>query len=112
MTQALATDNLEQKRWWIAIAAFIIQLCLGTIYAWSVVKNELVANQGWAEVPTSVTFMIAIAVIVHVWFPADCGSGCFVIFAKVACGAGAGNVCLRCKARNGTVAMWFDRRNE
>ena len=63
MTQALATDNLEQKRWWIAIAAFIIQLCLGTIYAWSVVKNELVANQGWAEVPTSVTFMIAIAVI-------------------------------------------------
>lgn len=52
--------KLESQRWFIAIAAIIIQLCLGTIYAWSVIKNDLVANQGWAEVPTSFAFMICV----------------------------------------------------
>ncbi len=55
--------HFERKRWSIAVAAIIIQLCLGTIYAWSVFKNDLVANHGWDEVPTSATFMICIGVI-------------------------------------------------
>jgi OFA family oxalate/formate antiporter-like MFS transporter len=56
-------ENFERKRWSIAVAAIIIQLCLGTIYAWSVFKNDLVANHGWNEVQTSATFMICIGVI-------------------------------------------------
>lgn len=55
--------NLESKRWFIAVAAIIIQLCLGTVYSWSVFKNDLVANQGWDEVATSATFMICIGII-------------------------------------------------
>ncbi|MCX6130279.1 MAG: OFA family MFS transporter, partial [Proteobacteria bacterium] len=55
--------RLETKRWFIALAAVLIQLCLGTVYAWSVFKNELVANQGWDEVATSAAFMICIAFV-------------------------------------------------
>lgn len=56
-------EHFERKRWSIAVAAIVIQLCLGTVYAWSVFKNDLVSNQGWGEVPTSATFMICIGVI-------------------------------------------------
>jgi MFS transporter, OFA family, oxalate/formate antiporter len=63
MTTIFIQQKLESQRWLIAIAAIIMQLCLGTIYAWSVVKNDLVANQNWAEVPTSTTFMICIGII-------------------------------------------------
>ncbi len=55
--------NFERKRWSIVIMAIVVQLCLGTVYAWSVFKNDLVANQGWNEVSTSMTFMICIGVI-------------------------------------------------
>lgn len=36
-------ENLETKRWLIAIAAIIMQLCLGTVYAWSVFKGPLMS---------------------------------------------------------------------
>jgi OFA family oxalate/formate antiporter-like MFS transporter len=55
--------NFARKRWSIAVAAILIQLCLGTVYAWSVFKNDLVANHGWDELQTSATFMICIGVI-------------------------------------------------
>jgi OFA family oxalate/formate antiporter-like MFS transporter len=53
----------QRKRWSIAVAAVVIQLCLGTIYSWSIFKNELVANHGWDELATSITFMVCIGVI-------------------------------------------------
>lgn len=62
-TEQKSLEHFERKRWSIAFAAIIIQLCLGTIYAWSVFKNDLVTNQGWDEVQTSTTFMICIGVI-------------------------------------------------
>ena len=43
----MANENLESKRWFIAIAAVVIQLCLGTVYAWSVFKNPLMNMHGW-----------------------------------------------------------------
>jgi OFA family oxalate/formate antiporter-like MFS transporter len=51
---------LESKRWRIAIAAVLIQLCLGTVYAWSVFKKPLMAGHGWGEMATQVTFMLNI----------------------------------------------------
>ncbi|MGY6529102.1 MAG: L-lactate MFS transporter [Cyanobacterium sp.] len=63
MVTFLIKDNLDKQRWWIAVGAIIIQLCLGTIYSWSVIKNELVTNQGWAEVATSMAFVIALGII-------------------------------------------------
>jgi len=54
----MANENLESKRWLIAGAAIVMQLCLGTVYAWSVFKKPLMGAHGWAETPTQMTFMI------------------------------------------------------
>ncbi len=43
----MANENLESKRWGIAAAAVVIQLCLGTVYAWSVFKIPLMKMHGW-----------------------------------------------------------------
>jgi len=59
----MSNEKLESKRWWIAVAAVIIQLCLGTVYAWSVFKKPLMTNHGWGETATQSTFMICIFVI-------------------------------------------------
>src|SRR5512136_2590598 len=54
----MSNENLESKRWLIAIGAIIMQLCLGTVYAWSVFKKPLMGAHGWEETPTQLTFMI------------------------------------------------------
>lgn len=59
----MSSENLESKRWWIAVAAIVMQLCLGTVYAWSVFKKPLMATHGWGETETQITFMICIGVI-------------------------------------------------
>jgi len=56
-------ENLESKRWWIAVAAMFIQLCLGTVYAWSVFKKPMIAAHGWTEMQVQITFMILIGTI-------------------------------------------------
>jgi MFS transporter, OFA family, oxalate/formate antiporter len=59
----MSNENLEQKRWLIAIAAIVMQLCLGTVYAWSVFKLPLKAAHGWEEFPTQLTFMILMGIL-------------------------------------------------
>jgi OFA family oxalate/formate antiporter-like MFS transporter len=59
----MAEEQLESKRWGIAIAAVIMQLSLGTVYAWSVFKKPLMTSHGWGETETQVTFMICIGMI-------------------------------------------------
>jgi OFA family oxalate/formate antiporter-like MFS transporter len=54
----MSNENLESKRWGIAIAAVVMQLCLGTVYAWSVFKKPLITAHGWEETATQLTFMI------------------------------------------------------
>ncbi len=54
----MSNENLESKRWGIAMAAVVMQLCLGTVYAWSVFKKPLIGTHGWGETETQVTFMI------------------------------------------------------
>jgi len=54
----MSNENLESKRWGIATAAIIMQLCLGTVYAWSVFKKPLMGAHGWEEAATQYTFMI------------------------------------------------------
>jgi MFS transporter, OFA family, oxalate/formate antiporter len=51
-------ENLESKRWGIAIAAVVMQLCLGTVYAWSCFKKPLMGAHGWAETQTQLAFII------------------------------------------------------
>ncbi|HDP97993.1 MAG TPA: MFS transporter [bacterium] len=59
----MSNENLDSKRWIIAIAAVIMQLSLGTVYAWSVFKKALMASHGWSETATQTTFSICIGVI-------------------------------------------------
>ncbi|MBN2384473.1 OFA family MFS transporter [bacterium] len=59
----MSAENLEKKRWWIAVAAIILQVCLGTVYAWSVFKKPLMSMHGWSQTSTQVTFMICIGII-------------------------------------------------
>jgi OFA family oxalate/formate antiporter-like MFS transporter len=40
-----------------------MQLCLGTVYAWSVFKKPFMTAHGWGETETQVTFMICIGMI-------------------------------------------------
>jgi OFA family oxalate/formate antiporter-like MFS transporter len=59
----MSNENLESKRWLIAGAAIIMQLCLGTVYAWSVFKLPLMKVHGWSDFEVSATMMILMAVI-------------------------------------------------
>ncbi len=49
------------NRWVIALAAVLMQLCLGAVYAWSVFIKPLVATEPWSLVQVSATFTIAMA---------------------------------------------------
>ena len=42
----MANENLESKRWFLALAGVVIMLILGTVYAWSVFVKPIVAAQG------------------------------------------------------------------
>jgi OFA family oxalate/formate antiporter-like MFS transporter len=46
------------RRWLIAGAGIVIQLCLGTVYAWSIFKKPMMASHGWSETQTQGAFMI------------------------------------------------------
>ncbi|SEM06769.1 Major Facilitator Superfamily protein [Syntrophus gentianae] len=59
----MSNENLESKRWIIAGAAIVMQLCLGTVYAWSVFKKPLMTVHGWSEPSTQATMMILMAMI-------------------------------------------------
>lgn len=59
----MSNENLESKRWWIAAAAVVIQLCLGTVYAWSVFKKPLMNTHHWGETQTQLTFILLMGII-------------------------------------------------
>jgi len=59
MTAPIDQADLRHKRWRIAASAVAMQLCLGTVYAWSIFKKPLMSAHGWSETQTQTTFMIA-----------------------------------------------------
>lgn len=48
------------NRWLIVAAGIIIQLCLGTMYAFSVFRNPLMEKFGWTVTETSLAFTITL----------------------------------------------------
>lgn len=46
-----------EKRWRIAVAGVFMQLCLGSIYAWSVFKIPMMTAHGWSETQAQAPFM-------------------------------------------------------
>lgn len=56
MTAFTSTPN----RWFIALAGTGLQLCLGTVYAWSYFQKPLVETYGWSNSQVAWTFSLAI----------------------------------------------------
>src|SRR5581483_12294574 len=52
---------MTSNRWLIAIAAVVMQICLGAAYGWSVFVAPLVAMTGWTLTQVSLNFTLAIA---------------------------------------------------
>ncbi len=55
----MATDRLP-NRWGIAVAAVIMQLCLGAVYGWSVFVKPLISREHWTLTQVSLNFTLAI----------------------------------------------------
>ncbi|NLN59813.1 MAG: OFA family MFS transporter [Deltaproteobacteria bacterium] len=51
-------ENLEERRWLIATAAVVTQLCLGAAYAWVIFQIPLVQSLGWTEPVARTTIVI------------------------------------------------------
>jgi OFA family oxalate/formate antiporter-like MFS transporter len=50
-------------RWWIVVAAVLIQLALGAVYAWSVFNVPLQEQFGWSKAQAVLPFEVAIGTI-------------------------------------------------
>ncbi len=50
-------------RWWIVIAAVLVQLALGAVYAWSVFNGPLQQQFGWSKAQAVLPFEVAIGTI-------------------------------------------------
>jgi len=73
MAQTTANNSVEVKssgRWMIVVAAIIIQMCLGAVYAFSVLVPPLEKEFGWTRVETSPAFTIALLVFALSMIPA------------------------------------------
>lgn len=55
-----ASDTKVPNRWLIVLAGIVIQLCLGTLYAFSVFRNPLMERFGWTVTETSLAFTITL----------------------------------------------------
>lgn len=54
---------MNSKRWGIALAAVVMQIALGSVYAWSVFRKPLTSRFGWSIEQVTLTFTIAIFVL-------------------------------------------------
>lgn len=55
----MASERLP-NRWGIAVAAVIMQICLGAVYGWSVFKIPLMRAEHWTETQVQLNFTLAI----------------------------------------------------
>jgi len=55
----MAPDSLR-NRWGIAVAAVIMQICLGAVYGWSVFVKPLISAEHWRLTDVSLNFTLAI----------------------------------------------------
>jgi MFS transporter, OFA family, oxalate/formate antiporter len=54
------TSDRVPNRWNIAVAAVIMQICLGAVYGWSVFKIPLMRTEHWSETQVQLNFTLAI----------------------------------------------------
>jgi MFS transporter, OFA family, oxalate/formate antiporter len=56
----METEQLR-NRWGIAVAAVIMQICLGAVYGWSVFVKPLIATEHWTLTRVSLNFTLSVA---------------------------------------------------
>jgi MFS transporter, OFA family, oxalate/formate antiporter len=56
----MASERLP-NRWGIAVAAVLMQICLGAVYGWSVFKIPLMHAEHWVETAVQLNFTLSIA---------------------------------------------------
>jgi OFA family oxalate/formate antiporter-like MFS transporter len=56
-------SDLNAKRWGIAVAAVLLQVALGAVYAWSVFRKPLATQFNWTIPQVTLTFTICIFVL-------------------------------------------------
>jgi MFS transporter, OFA family, oxalate/formate antiporter len=56
----MSNQENVMNRWWVVFGAIVIQLCLGSIYAWSVFTPRLV-EEGWTKGMTQGVFAAGLA---------------------------------------------------
>ena len=61
---SLSSTNPTRGRWWIVVAAVLVQLALGAVYAWSVFNKPLQAQFGWSKSEAVLPFEVVIGTIV------------------------------------------------
>jgi MFS transporter, OFA family, oxalate/formate antiporter len=61
MSSMAIPQNKIPNRWSIAVAAVVMQLCLGAVYGWSVFKIPLMRTHHWLETSVQLNFTLAIA---------------------------------------------------
>lgn len=54
---------MKKNRWLIALSAIAIHLSIGSVYAYSVLKNPIVNLIGWSDKTVTVAFTLAIALL-------------------------------------------------
>lgn len=55
--------HLSHNRWRILVAMFVINLCVGSAYAWSVFQRPLISLFKWSTSDTSLAFSISLFII-------------------------------------------------
>jgi len=53
-------NKTKSSRWFIAIMGTLLQVVLGTVYAWSFFQKPIIAEYGWSNVQTIWIFSLAI----------------------------------------------------
>ena len=53
------TTNVK-NRWFMALAAMAIHICIGSVYAWSVYVNPIKSTMEWTLTDVTITFSVAI----------------------------------------------------
>jgi MFS transporter, OFA family, oxalate/formate antiporter len=81
------------NRWLIAAAALLVQVCLGSVYAWSVFVKPLTMTEHWSLLQVSLTFNIAMAclgigTVIGGWWQDKVGPRVVTTFAGVIYGLG------------------------
>lgn len=62
-TEAVTDRDPTRGRWWIVVAAVLVQLALGAVYAWSVFNTPLQEQFGWSKAEAVLPFEVAIGTI-------------------------------------------------